>query len=148
MDSQRPLPELTGKHKQEAYSREHAANFEEITDSFSALTQKSDFAFYDFATEGFLHHRMSANLRKFKNWMWKESTESMDSDFFTEEQNFIALIPVSEFVCALLFEFAGHRKSVQIEVNQPSLKSELMKERRRQYFAEMALLEFVREFKK
>lgn len=123
-------------------------NFEDITDLFVALTHKTDFAFYDFVTEGFLHHRLSANLRKFKNWMWKESSESMDSDFFSEEQNFLTLIPVSELECALIFEFAGRRKALQIEITQTSLKSELMKERRKQYFAEMALLEFVREFKR
>lgn len=122
-------------------------NFEDVTDLFVGLAQKTDFAFYDFVTEGFLHHRLSSNLRKFKNWMWKESSESMDSDFFSDERNFLALIPINDLECALIFEFAGRRSALQIEITQTSLKSELMKERRKQYFAEMALLEFVRAFK-
>jgi nicotinamide-nucleotide amidase len=123
-------------------------NFEDITDLFSELTANTDFAVYDFVTGGFLHHRLSAVLKKHKNWMWKENIESMDSDFFTDEQNFLTLIPVNEFECAFMFEFRGLRKSIKIEITQASLRSELMKERRKQYFAEMALLEFVRTVSK
>ncbi len=123
-------------------------NFADITDLFSELTANTDFAVYDFVTGGFLHHRLSAVLKKHKNWMWKENIESMDSDFFTDEQNFLTLIPVNEFECAFMFEFRGLRKSIKIEIRQASLKSELMKERRKQYFAEMALLEFVRTVSK
>ena len=118
-------------------------NFEDITQKFSALTEKTDFAFYDFVTHGFLHHRLSSQLKKHKHWMWKQSTESMDSDFFSEEQNFLALIPVNEFECSLMFEFKGVRKSVKIETQ---ITSPLMTERRKQFFTEMALLEFVKVF--
>lgn len=121
-------------------------NFDDIVNLFSALTGKTDFAFYDFVSGGFLHHRLSNVLKKHSNWMWKQNFESMDSDFFSDEQNFLALIPVGEFECILMFEFSGHRKSIKIEITQTSLKSELMKERRKQYFAEMAMLEFVKCF--
>lgn len=121
-------------------------NFEDITELFSGLTAKTDFAIYDFVSGGFLHHRLSGVLKKHKNWMWKENIESMDSDFFADEQNFMALLPLNELECSLMFEFRGLRKSIKIEITQASLKSELMKERRKQYFAEMALLEFVKGF--
>ncbi len=121
-------------------------NFEDITELFSGLTAKTDFAIYDFVSGGFLHHRLSSTLKKHKNWMWKENIESMDSDFFTDEKNFLTLLPVNEFECALMFEFRGLRKSIKIEITQASLKSELMNERRKQYFAEMAMLEFVKGF--
>ncbi len=122
-------------------------NFDDITELFSNLTQKTDFAFYDFVSDGFLHYRISNQLKKYKNWMWKESDQPMDSDFFADEQNFLALIPVNDLESIVMFEFQGHRKSVKIEVLQPSLKSEPMKERRKQYFAEMAMLEFVKAVK-
>jgi nicotinamide-nucleotide amidase len=119
-------------------------DFQDITVLFSEKIQNTDFAIYDFVSGGFLHYRLSQQLKKQKNWMWKENSEPMDPDFFTDEQNFLALIPVNDFESILMFEFFGQRQSIQIEITQTSLKSALMKERRNQYFAEMALLEFVK----
>lgn len=115
-------------------------NFMDVVQIFSSLTKNTDFAFYDFVTAGFLHFRLTSELKKYKNWMWKENSEPMDSDFFTDEKNFLALIPISDFECAVLFEFKGKYHSLNIEA---PMRSELMSERRKQYFAEMALLKFV-----
>jgi nicotinamide-nucleotide amidase len=118
-------------------------NFQDITELFSNLIAKTDFAFYDFVSGGFLHHRLSGSLKKNKNWMWKQSESAMDSDFFVDEENFLALLPLNEFECSVMFEFRGARKSIKIDTK---ITSNLMDERRKQYFAEMAMLEFVKEF--
>jgi len=121
-------------------------NFDDITNQFSQLTSNYDFAFYDFVTGGYLHNRLSTHLKKYKNWMWKESLSPLDADFFAEEENFIALIPTGEHfeTAILMFNFNGHSKS--LEMSAPT-KSPLMMERRKQFFAEMALIEFVKTYR-
>lgn len=128
-------------------------DFSEITDQLSELIQDTPFAFYDFVSGGFLHHRLSPQLKKVRHWMWKdlkpssqqnqngETDDIPSSDFFDEEQNFLALLPLSEFEAFIYFDYQGRRKQIRIEA---PMKSPLMKERRLQYFAEMAMIEFVR----
>ncbi len=118
-------------------------DFQEVTDLMITKIKNTDFAIYDFVSNGFLHHRLSPNLKKVTSWMWKDQKngEAMDSDFFSEETNFLALLPASEFECIVLFDLNGRRRTLQIEA---PMKSELMSERRKQYFAEMAMVEFVR----
>lgn len=122
-------------------------NFADITQSFSQLTSKTEFGFYDFVSGGFLHHRLSNELKKYKNWVWKESLQPMDTDFFAHEENFLALFPQDESLerAIVMGHFNGHNFSAELEAPQ---KSPLMIERRKQYFAEMALIKFVQEYKK
>lgn len=120
-------------------------NMEDIAHHMISLTKNTDFAFYDFVSDGFLHHRLTTPLKTQKNWMWKQSKIPMDSDFFINEENFMALLPVDEdFEKAIVL---GHllETSFSIELEAP-MKSPLMKERRKQYFAEMALIKFCQKF--
>ena len=121
-------------------------NFTEITEVFSKLTSSSEFAFYDFVSGGFLNHRLSNELKKYKNWMWKQSQQPLDTDFFSHEENFIALFPQDENLerAVVMGNFNG--KSFTKEL-QATSNSPLMIERRRQYFAEMALITFVKQVK-
>lgn len=121
-------------------------NFSDITAVFSDITAKTEFAFYDFATQGYLHHRLANELKKYKNWVWKQSLEPLDTDFFAHEENFIALFPNDENAekATLMANFKG--KSFSHELIAPN-NSPLMIERRRQYFAEMALITFVRQMR-
>lgn len=121
-------------------------NFTEITEVFSKLTSNSEFAFYDFVSGGFLNHRLSSELKKFKNWMWKQSQQPLDTDFFANEENFMALFPQDENLerAVVMGNFNG--KSFTKEL-QATSNSPLMIERRRQYFAEMALITFVKQVK-
>lgn len=118
-------------------------NFADITQAFAKLTANAEFGFYDFVSGGFLHHRLSNELKKYKNWVWKESQQPLDTDFFAHEENFIALFPQDENLerAVVMGNFNGQSFTVELEA---SLKSPLMIERRKQYFAEMALITFVK----
>jgi len=120
--------------------------FQDIAQIFSHLTCKADFAFYDFVSGGYLHGRLSSHLKKYTNWMWKESATGIDADFFNDEENFLALLPNNEsnHKAIIMFNYNGSSKSVEIEA---PMTSPLMTERRKQYFAEMALIQFVSNFK-
>lgn len=122
-------------------------HFQDIAQIFSDLVCKTDFAFYDFVSGGYLHGRMSSHLKKYKNWMWKESAIAMDADFFTEEENYLAVLPHpdNELKSIIMFNFNKTNKSVEIEA---PMSSPLMSERRKQYFAEMALIQFVKNTSK
>jgi len=117
--------------------------FQDIAQIFSERVSKTDFAFYDFVSNGYLHGRMSSHLKKYKNWMWKESTTAIDADFFSEEENYLALLPHPDhdLKAIIMFNFDKTNKSIEIEA---PMNSPLMSERRKQYFAEMALIEFVK----
>ncbi len=121
-------------------------NFTDITKVFSQLTANSEFAFYDFVSSGFLNHRLSTELKKYKNWMWKQSLEPLDTDFFTHEENFIALFPQDENLerAVVMGSLNGHSFTQELEATS---NSPLMIERRKQYFAEMALIAFVKHVK-
>ncbi len=134
-------------------------DFQEATSLLVGLIKDTEFAFYDFTTHGFLHHRLSSRLKNIKRWLWREGTsaDAPDVDFFHEEKNFIALLPDQEAVienlseatsnqqlkCRVLFDLNGRKGSALIEA---PMRSPLMQERRRQYFAEMAMLVFVKRF--
>ncbi|MES2802039.1 MAG: competence/damage-inducible protein A [Bdellovibrionota bacterium] len=121
-------------------------NFTDITQAFSKLTSKTEFAFYDFVTAGFLNHRLSSELKKYKNWMWKQSTQPLDTDFFTHEENFMALFPQDENLerAVVMGSLNGHSFTQELTATS---SSPLMIERRKQYFAEMALITFVKQVK-
>ena len=118
-------------------------DFENITDVLAKKTAAVDFAFYDFVSGGFLHTRLSTHLKKYKNWMWKQSQRPLDTDFFNEEENFLALFPQDNHheKAVVIGHFNNKRFSLSLET--PSNYS-LMPERRQQYFAEMAMIEFVK----
>lgn len=121
-------------------------NFTDITQVFSQITSNTEFAFYDFVTGGFLNHRLSSELKKYKNWMWKQSQEPLDTDFFSSEENFLALFPQDENLekAVVMGSFNGHSFTQELKATS---NSPLMIERRRQYFAEMALITFVKQVK-
>lgn len=119
-------------------------DFKDVTELFRTYLGQEEFVIYDFVTQGFLLNRLSPVLKSKPNWTFRQSPDSMDSDFFAGEKNFLALLPDrnsnNENNCWLLGEWNG----VQIQKNiEAPMKSNLMLERRRQYFAEMALLFFV-----
>lgn len=118
----------------------------DFTDAASLFAQKisnREIAIYDFVSEGFLNHRLAAVLKTLPRWMYQQSTEPMDPDFFNEEIDFMALIPSQDDQMWLLANWNGKRLQKQIEA---PMKTANMIERRRQYFAEMSLIEFVKNF--
>lgn len=116
-------------------------DFADVADLFAQKIAKRELAIYDFISDGFLLHRLGSALKAHPNWMYKQGTEPMDSDFFTEEQNFMALLPAPNDQVWLLANW--NNKTLQKLLDSP-IKSVLMNERRRQYFTEMALIEFVK----
>ncbi len=97
-----------------------------------------DFTFYDFISDGFLHTRLSPYLTKIKKWSFKQSTEAPDLDLFENEDNFLALLPYEDNKCLLAYSRNGRRHQKNIEA---PMKSPLLKERQKQYFVEIALVE-------
>lgn len=139
-------------------------NFQDITEIFSKLVCQSDFTFYDFVTDGFLHRRLSPELKKFPNWAWRQSSVPIDTDFFQDEENFLALFPAHIQTdtplspthqpealdqVVVLAHFQGRSLSFNLSAPAQAQKSaqidKTMQDRRRQYFAEMALIEFVKQ---
>ena len=115
---------------------------EKLTDKYTAHLKNQDFTFYDFVSKGYLHNRLSPHLRKLTNWSFKQSDSSdMTADFFENETHFMALLPVSEDKCLMIYSLGDEVYQKQIEA---PMKSPLMSERRKQYFAEMALVELLK----
>ncbi|MBY0554829.1 competence/damage-inducible protein A [bacterium] len=113
----------------------------DLADVATLLTQKistTDFTFYDFVSEGYLHTRLSPYLKNLKNWSFKQSATPADADWFEHEDDFVALLPFEDLKCIVIYSLNGKRNQKLIEA---PMKSPLMSERRKQYFAEMALVE-------
>ena len=113
-------------------------------DVVATVTQKiaaQDFTFYDFVSSGYLHSRLSPQFRTLANWSFKQSSHPPGVDLFNDEDDFLALLPFEDDQCILIHSFKGKRR--QISITAP-MKSPLMSERRKQYFAEMALIDFSR----
>ena len=119
-------------------------NFEKISDHFSKLIHAKSFTFYDFSTSGFLLQSLSTQLKKQSDWMWKQSTDPMESDFFNDEENFIALLNVGDDQCQILGDLGGKKISKTIQLPHRFLAHA---DRKSMYFAEMAQIEFVLFFK-
>ncbi len=99
-----------------------------------------DFAFYDFVSRGFLQQRLQPFFKNQKDFSWKQSTESLPVDFFANETNFISLLPLeADQKCLLIYDYLGEKGQHIIE---SPYKSNLMADRTRQYFAEMAIIHF------
>ncbi|AGH95906.1 competence/damage-inducible protein A [Pseudobdellovibrio exovorus] len=113
----------------------------DFADIFSPIVERlsnRDFTFYDFASHGNLHFRLSPHLKSISNWSFKQNLTAPSVDLFDHEDDFLALLPYNDLSCILLYSVDGQRYQKQIE---PPLKSPLMQERRYQYYAEIALIE-------
>lgn len=100
-----------------------------------------DFTFYDFVSAGYLHSRLSNELKNIKTWSFKQSNQTPDADLFEQEDNFLALLGYEFDKCIVICSINGSRTQKIIDAPMKSLN---MEERRRQYFAEMALVELSR----
>ncbi len=117
-------------------------DFTDAADQVASAIKNIDFTFYDYASEGYLHSRLSPFLRGLKKWSFKQSYgNDITADFFENEDQFLAIFPYEEDKCVAVFSINGHRFLKYIEA---PMKSPLMAERRKQYFAEMALVEVVK----
>lgn len=116
-----------------------AKDFEDVAATITKKLNQVDFTYYDFVTNGFLHSRLAPHFQQTKNWSFKQNqTEPVSADFFENEDQFLALLPVEEDKCLVLFSV--NAKLVQKMIEAP-MKSTLLSERRKQYFAEMSLVE-------
>lgn len=116
-----------------------AKDFKDLAESISTKIKDVDFTFYDYVSGGYLQNRLSPFLKTHPNYSWKQSTEKPLVEFFENEENFLALLPLEDDKSLLLFEHAGRRKQFIVEA---PMKSPFMAERRKQYTAEMALAYF------
>lgn len=120
-------------------------DFEDVAATLTQKILNTDFTFYDFVSKGYLHSRLSPQLKKVKQWSFKQSEpKDITLDFFEDEDNFLALLPYEEFTSFVVGSFQGNRFQKVLEA---PMKSTFMQERRQQYFSEMALVEFVKEMK-
>ena len=103
-----------------------------------------EFTFYDYVTDGFLHSRLAPQLRNQRRWSWQQTEMAPPIDFFDGEENFLALVPLKEDQIVVITDFQGQKKQWTIEA---PMKAPLMLERRKQYFAEMALIKSLQLFK-
>lgn len=115
-----------------------ARDFSDVASLALEKIKELDFTFYDYVTEGFLHSRLSRFLRSLHQWSFKQSDSLLSADIFENEDNFLALLPFEEDKIILIYCIDGTRYQKTIEA---PMKSELLAERRRQYFAEIALAE-------
>lgn len=97
-----------------------------------------DFTFYDFVTHGYLHGRLASVLAKLPHWSFKQSITAPSVDLFTYEDNFLGVFPYEEDKCIVILSVSGQRSLKTIEA---PMKAAVMSDRRRQYFAEMAIIE-------
>ena len=117
-------------------------DFEDVALKVTEKIKNDDFTFYDFVTKGYLHNRLSPFLKKCPQWSFKQSSQTeITADFFENETHFMALLPVSDDQCVVLYHFDGKTRQKHLEA---PMKSPLMSERRQQYFAEMSLVELIK----
>lgn len=120
-------------------------DFVDIAKLCSEKLKNLDFTFYDYVSDGFLHARIAPFFKDIKNWSFKQthfgSHDTPSADFFESEDNFLALLPFETDKCIVIYSL--HGGFYQSTIKAP-MKSALMIERRKQYFAEMALVELSR----
>ncbi len=120
-------------------------DFEDVAATLTQKISNTDFTFYDFVSKGYLHTRLSPFLKKLNQWSFKQAeANDITLDFFENEDDFLALLPYEEFSSFIVASSQGNR--IQKILDAP-MKSPLMQERRKQYFSEMALVEFLRALK-
>jgi nicotinamide-nucleotide amidase len=124
-------------------------NFDNASQVFFNILGSTPFAFYDFVTDGSLHKSLSESLNETQNWLWKQvssqTTESFEADFFQEEENFISLTPVNEKSIYFQADLNGKKHSRVLECPDRLVN---MPRRKQMYFAELALIEFIRNFRR
>ncbi len=118
-------------------------DFSDVATKVFQLIAEQDFTFYDFISNGYLHARLSPFLKNQKQWSFKQArTTDITIDFFEHEDDFLALLPFEDDQkCLLVYSLNEERGQKTIEA---PMKSTLMSERRKQYFSEMALVEFIK----
>ncbi len=117
-------------------------DFIDLAQVVSTALKDLDFTFYDYVSSGFLHLRLQSYLKNHIRWSWKQTAESPFADFFENEENFLALLPLEEGQkLLLLIDYNGEKKRVVVE---SPYSSSLMLERKKQYFAEMSLVHFAK----
>lgn len=115
-------------------------DFTDLAESTSQLLRDLDFTFYDFVSAGFLHRRLQPYLKFHPRWSWRQAKEAPPVDFFSNEENFMALLPHDDGQKMLfIYDYLGTKKQFIVE---SGFTSPLMLERNKQYFAEMALVKF------
>ena len=119
-------------------------DFKDIAQIFFEKLKNSEFTFYDYVSDGFLHSRLAPQLRNQRRWSWQQTELAPPIDFFDGEENFLALVPMKEDQIVVITDFQGQKKQWTVEA---PMKSALMLERRKQYFAEMALIKSLQLFK-
>lgn len=118
-----------------------ARNFTDVALLCAEKIKNSDFTFYDFVSEGFLHNRLAPLLKNLRSWSFKQSSVAPSVDMFAHEDDFLALFPYEDDKCIVVHSLNGVRVLKTLEA---PMKAPLLAERRRQYFAEMALIELSR----
>jgi nicotinamide-nucleotide amidase len=118
-----------------------ARDFADVASLALKKIQDLDFTFYDFVSEGFMHARLSPFLKTVSRWSFKQSDSILSVDLFENEDNFLVLLPFDDDKSILIYSIDGERKQLTLEA---PMKAQLMNERRRQYFAEMALVELAK----
>ena len=116
-------------------------DFSDVAELVLKRLQDKDFTFYDYVSRGFMHARLSPFMKIMPSWSYKQSDSMLSVDFFENEDNFSALIPLEDDKALFIYSIDGVRKQVTIEA---PMKAKLMSERRNQYFTEIALAELAK----
>ena len=119
-------------------------NFLDVAGLVADKVKNLDFAFYDTVSKGYLHRRLQPFLQKNPSWSWKQTDEFFPADFFANEENFLALLPLEDVLKSLLL--ANYNGQKMQKVIESPFALPLMFERKNQYFAELALVYFLRHF--
>lgn len=121
-------------------------DFVDLAEVISTALKDLDFTFYDFVSTGFLHSRIQPYLKNHSCWSWKQSNEAAAAEYFENEENFLALLPLDDGQrMLLLIDINGGKKRTIVE---SPYNSSLMLDRKNQYFAEMALVNLSKILKK
>ena len=118
-----------------------ARDFSDVAQSAFKKLSDTDFTFYDFVSGGYLMNRISPYLKSHPKWSFKQSDSVLSADLFENEDDFLALLPFEDDQCVVIIGIGGEQSQKTIEA---PMKSPLMAERRKQFFAEMALVELNR----
>ncbi len=121
-------------------------DFKDVAVQVMHLISSTDFTFYDFLSQGYLHTRLSPHFKNRQQWSFKQAApKEITPDFFENEDDFLALLPYEEFKCLVMFNVRSNGARGQKVIEAP-MKSAAMVERRLQYFSEMALVELLKSF--
>jgi molybdenum cofactor synthesis domain-containing protein len=117
-------------------------DFSDVAELVLKRLKDTDFTFYDYVSDGFLHARLSPFLKNVPSWSFKQSNSVLSVDLFENEDNFCVLLPFEEDKTIFIYSIDGNRRQITIEA---PMKAKLMGERRKQYYTEIALAELAKE---